>query len=98
MSATDIISFIAILLGLGALIYLLHRSEARTKNKYKLVAYKLLEKDNPDPVKIKECIKFLRIYGGRFRRDKEFDKLQTLLIDLLRNCEKTSVIPDEKVK
>jgi hypothetical protein len=98
MSATEIISFIAIILGLGGLIYLLHRSEAKTKNKYKLAAYNLLEQKKPDPAKIKKTIKYLRIYGGRFRRDKEFEQLQVLLIDILRETEKAGISSDKKIK
>jgi hypothetical protein len=88
MSAIDIVSFILIVLALVAIMYLLHRSEVRTKNKYKLTAYSLLEEKNPDPVKVRETIKYLLIYGGRFRKDHEFAQLDILLCDLLREVEK----------
>jgi hypothetical protein len=89
MSAVDIIVFILIILAMGAVIYLLHRIEVKTKNKYKLIAYSLLEEKNTDPKKVKETIKMLRLYGGRFRKDHEFGQLQILLTDLLEKMKKS---------
>jgi predicted Holliday junction resolvase-like endonuclease len=97
MSVMDIVIFILIILALAVALYLLRRSEAKTKNKYKLDAYNLLEEKNPDPKKVKETIKFLHIYGGRFRQDHEFQQLQILLTDLLNEIEKPGK-PDRQVK
>lgn len=97
MPVIDILTFILIVLALVAALYLLHRSEVKTKNKYKLVAYNLLEEKNPDPEKVKETIKFLHIYGGRFRRDHEFGQLQILLTHLLNEIEKPGK-PERQIK
>jgi FtsZ-interacting cell division protein ZipA len=88
MSVLDIVGFILIVIALVAAIWLLHRSESKTKNKWKLAAYNLLEEKNPDPQKVKETVKFLRIYGGRFRKDPEFTQLDILLCDLYRETNK----------
>ena len=92
------ILFILFILALVAAFYLLHRSEVRTKNKHKMTAYNLLEEKNPDPKKVKETIKLLHLYGGRFRKDPEFEQLIGLLIDLLNEIEKTGVVLDKKVR
>ncbi|MHB8105782.1 MAG: hypothetical protein ACYDG5_09670 [Dehalococcoidales bacterium] len=84
----DIFYFALIVLALVAGLYFLHRSEVNTKNKHKMTAYNLLEEKNPDPKKIKETITYLRLYGGRFRKDHEFGQLQILLIDVLNEIEK----------
>lgn len=80
----DIFYFILIVAALVAILWLLHRSEVKTKNKYKLNAYKLLEEKTPDPQKVKEMLRLLHLYEGRFRKDHEFVQLQVLLGDLLR--------------
>lgn len=98
MLVTDILIFIAIILALGAGWYLLHKSEVRTKNKHKMAAYNLLEQENPDPKKIKETIRLLRLYGGQWRRDREFVELGRLLSNLLYEIEKSGAAPDPQVK
>jgi hypothetical protein len=55
---------VLLLAGLG-------RLDARTKKKYKRDAYKLLEDSSADIKKINDTIKGLRLYGGRWRKDKE---------------------------
>jgi hypothetical protein len=97
MSWWEIVAFILIVIVLAVSIWLLIRSEKRTKNKWKLTAYKLLEEKNPDPKKVKETIKFLRIYGGRINKDHEFTQLDILLCDLYREIEKSDNI-DKKIK
>ena len=97
MSVWEIVVFILIVLAMAAAIWLLHRSEKRTKNRWKLTAYKLLEEKNPDPEKVKETVKFLRIYGGRISKDPEFTHLDKLLCDLYREIRKSDDI-DKKTK
>jgi hypothetical protein len=97
MPVMDIIYFILILLAFAGALYLLHRNEITTKNKYKMTAYNLLEEENPNPKKVKETIVCLRLYGGRFRKDHEFGQLQILLTDLLRDVEKSGK-SDQKSK
>ena len=98
MEPIDIIIFIVIIFILIGVTVLLHRSEAKAKNKHKIAAYQLLEDKNPDPKKIKNSIRMLSIYGGRFRRDQEFDQLIRMLTDLLHETDKTSVKTDMKIK
>jgi predicted hydrolase (HD superfamily) len=98
MQPVDIVVFIAIILVLVGVTVLLRRSEAKTKNKHKMTAYNLLEEKNPDPKKIKNTIRLLSLYGGRFRRDQEFDQLIRMLHDLLSEIEKTGAYPEMKVR
>ncbi len=91
MGTWEIIIFILIIVALVALIWLLNRSEKKTKNKWKLTAYRLLEEEKPDPKKIKETVKFVRIYGGRFSKDPEFAQLDNLLCDLYRDVAKNDI-------
>jgi len=67
----DIFYFILIILGLVAIMYLLIRFEKKTKQKYKKIAYSLLDTVKPGPQEIKDTIKGLRLYGGRWLKDKE---------------------------
>lgn len=87
MTAWEIVIFILIVLALGGLWYFLHVSESKTKDKHKMAAYTLLEQKNPDPQKIKETIKMLRLYAGRFTKDQEFGQLEVMLADLLQEIE-----------
>jgi hypothetical protein len=98
MQATDILFFIGIIIVLGGAFYLLHRSEGKTKNKYKMTAYNLLEEANPDPKKIKDTIRMLRLYGGHWRKDQEFAQLIRLLGDLLGEIERTGTVQKSRVK
>ena len=71
------------LLVLLASLYFLSRMDARTKKKYKHEAYKLLETANADIKKVRDTIKGLRLYGGRFKKDKECYQLIQKLQDKL---------------
>ena len=62
--ALFIIILVLLLVGLSKL-------DDRTKNKHKQAAYKLLETSSPDAREVKNTIKTLRMYGGRWRKDKE---------------------------
>jgi hypothetical protein len=70
-----------------ALLFLLlvglSKLDGRTKKKYKRAAYKLLETSGPDPKTVKDTIKLLRLYGGRWRKDKECIELVQRLQDKL---------------
>ncbi len=83
----DYALFILLIVVLVGATILLRRSDIRTKNKYRKAAYRLLEKSNPDPKELKVTIKYLRLYGGRWRKDKEFVQLATRLIDKLDSVE-----------
>ncbi len=84
----DYFYFVLIILALIAAMYLLSRVEKNTKIKYKKTAYSLLETDRPDPKEIKGTIKGLRIYGGRFFKDKECIQLVQRLITRLDTIER----------
>jgi hypothetical protein len=45
--------------------------DARTKRRHKQEAYKLLETPSPDTKEVKNAIKNLRLYGGRWHKDQE---------------------------
>jgi hypothetical protein len=66
--ALFIIVLVAALVGLSKL-------DNRTKKKYKREAYRLLESSGSEPKKVKDTIKGLRLYGGRWRKDKECSQL-----------------------
>jgi hypothetical protein len=83
----DTAFFILLIVVLIGIIILLRRSDIRTKKKYRKAAYGLLEKPNPDPGEIKSTIKYLRLYGGRWRKDKEFVELASRLMSKLDSIE-----------
>lgn len=81
MSVMDIfycVLMIGALIGIYALIM---RWEKRDKNKWKQKAANLLLTSDPDPGELRKTIKSLRLYAGRFRKDKEVIKLVTDLQD-----------------
>ncbi len=53
------------------LLVMISKLDRRTKNKHKQDAYRMLEMSGPDPEAVKKTIKLLRLYGGRWRKDKE---------------------------
>jgi hypothetical protein len=83
----DYVYFILIILALVGGFIFLQRSDKRTKNKYKMDAYRLLDAPTPNPNEILKTIKFLRLYGGRWRKDKEFLQLIDRLIERLKVIE-----------
>jgi len=83
----DYALFILLIVVLIGIIILLRRSDISTKKKYRKAAYGLLEKPNPDLQEIKSTIKYLRLYGGRWRKDKEFVELANRLMSKLDSIE-----------
>ncbi len=81
----EYLSFILIILFLAFLLLLFARIEKRTKNKWRKTAYDLLEMEGPAREDIFKTIKYLRLYGGRIRRDKEFKQLIERLHDKLES-------------
>ena len=79
----DYFYFALVILGLAGAWFLLNRMDKRTKNSYKKDAYRLLDTPSASQEEIKKTIKMLRLYGGRFRKDKEFVQLVNKLIDRL---------------
>jgi hypothetical protein len=83
----DYVYFILIIGALIAAFIFLQRSDKKTKNKYKMDAYRLLDSPDPAPSEIVKTIKFLRLYGGRWRKDKEFIQLTDRLLAKLKVIE-----------
>jgi hypothetical protein len=79
----DYFYFALIVLAMLAAWFLLNRMDKRTKNKHKKEAYHLLDTPTATKKEITYTIKMLRLYGGRFRKDKEFIQLVNRLIDKL---------------
>jgi hypothetical protein len=69
------------ILVMALLLFGLNKMDARTRKKHKQAAYKLLEETNPDIKKVKDTIKCLRLYGGRWKKDKE----SVLLVEKLQD-------------
>ena len=68
----DYLAFILFILALVGLFIFLRKLDAKDKNKFKKAAYNLLETSDPDPKEVKNTLRGLRLYGGKFRKDKEF--------------------------
>ena len=83
----DYFIFVLVLAFLVFIMFLLNKFDRMAKNKHRQKAYDLLETENPDPKELKDTIKSLRLYGGRFRKDQEFQKLIRELQDKLAGIE-----------
>lgn len=70
------------------LLVLLTRMENNAKKKYKREAYQLLETAGPDPKTIKNTIRHLGLYRGRWRKDRECFELIDRLKAKLGNVDK----------
>jgi hypothetical protein len=79
--------FALIVVALCAGWWWLNRMDKRTKNRYKKDAYRLLDKPECTKQEVLQTIKMLRLYGGRFRKDKEFVQLCNRLIDKLEKID-----------
>jgi hypothetical protein len=73
--------FALIIIGLVGIIFLLNRYEKSIKVRFKKTAYGLLEAERPDLKEVKQTIKGLRLYGGRWFKDKECIQLVARLQD-----------------
>jgi hypothetical protein len=83
----DYFYFALIILVLAGAWFLLNRMDKRTKNQHKKEAYRLLDTPDASKKEIEKTIKMLRLYGGRFRKDKEFIQLVNKLIDRLNKMD-----------
>jgi hypothetical protein len=77
----DYVYFILVILVMVAVFIFLMRLDKKAKNSYKTDAYDLLEMDSADPKHLKNCIRGLRLYSGRIKKDKEATELVRRLID-----------------
>ena len=73
----DVLYFILFFLALAGIYYLINRWETGDKDNYKQKAARLLMTSDPDPKEVKNTIKFLRLYAGRIKKDKEAIKLMS---------------------
>ena len=76
----DYLYFILIIVALVLIIVLLNRIEKTIKARFKKTAYGLLETTRPTSKEMKETIKGLRLYGGRWLKDKECAQLVQRLL------------------
>lgn len=79
----DYVIFALMILALIGVMLLLRKWDKNTKNKHRKTAYSLLEMNDPDPREIKSTLRGLQMYGGRWRKDKEFSLLIKRLSDKL---------------
>jgi hypothetical protein len=79
----DYVYIVLFLIALVLALVGISRIDAKTKKKYKQDAYRLLEASDTELKKVRDTIKGLRLYGGRWRKDKEctqlIERLQTKL-------------------
>jgi hypothetical protein len=84
----DYLSYVLIIAVLVGIIFLFRKMENRDKNKYKKAAYNLLDDASPSPKELKDIMRLLNLYRGRFRKDKEFTLLIKRLSDKLDDIQK----------
>jgi hypothetical protein len=87
----DYVYVVLFILVMVLLLVGLNKLDAKTKKKHKQTAYKLLEDGNADNKKVKDTIKCLRLYGGRWKKDKECVQLVERLQDKLGDEMKLNV-------
>jgi hypothetical protein len=74
---------VAFLIGVLVLLFRLEKGEKRRQRK---AAYDLLERRGASAGEIKQVLKGLRLYGGRWRKDKEFVQLIARLEERLKKA------------
>ena len=77
----DYFIFILVILILIVIVLILNRSQNRTRDKYKIDAYRLLETLAPSSKEVRDTVKGLKLYGGRWVKDKESVELVKRLQD-----------------
>jgi len=90
MGFWDIASILGIVVLLAAGWWLLRRLDQHAKLKSRDRAYKLLDMDNPSVKEMKSTIRELQLYGGRLKRNKEFQQLRHRLTQKLDTIESSS--------
>jgi hypothetical protein len=71
---------------LAGMLFFLFRLEKREKYRQRKAAYDLLERHDASAQEIRKALKNLRLYGGRWRKDKEFLQLILRLEERLKNA------------
>jgi hypothetical protein len=82
----DYLYFFLLMAFLGGLLAFLFRLEKQAKRQQRRAAYDLLEKKDASAKEIKQALKGLRLYGGRWRKDKEFLQIIIRLEERLKNA------------
>ena len=77
----DYFVFILVIIFLIVIALILNRSQNRTRDKYKIDAYRLLETPAPSSKEVRDAVKGLKLYGGRWVKDKESIELVKRLRD-----------------
>ena len=70
----DYVWFALIVLALIGAWMLVNRIDRRAKERYRRDAYRILDKKE-----VKDTLRGLSLYGGRLKKDKEFDELKKRL-------------------
>lgn len=75
----DYVWFALIVLALIGAWLLVNRIDRRAKERYRRDAYRILDKEDPTEKEVKDTLRGLSLYGGRLKKDKEFDELKKRL-------------------
>ncbi len=75
----DYIWFILMVLVLVGAWILVNRIDKRAKERYRREAYRILDTENPTEKELKDTLRGLSLYGGRMKKDKEFEELKKRL-------------------
>ena len=90
MEFWDIVSVLAIIAVLAVAWWGIRRLDQNAKWRSRDRAYKLLDQDNPSVREMKSTIRDLQLYGGRLKRNKEFQQLRQRLTEKLEMMEGAS--------
>jgi hypothetical protein len=82
----DYLYFFLLVAFLIGVLFLLFRLEKQAKRQQRKAAYELLERRDASAKEIKQVLKALRLYGGRWRKDKEFLQLIARLEERLKKA------------
>lgn len=77
----DYVWFILIILALCGAWYTVNRFDKKAKARNREEAYRVLDLENPTEKEMKDALKGVHLYTGRYRKDKEFVDLRNKLSD-----------------
>ena len=77
----DYLWFVLMILALCGAWYLVNRFDKRAKSRNREEAYRVLDLENPSEKELKDAIRGIHIYTGKWRKDKEFVELRNKLSD-----------------
>jgi hypothetical protein len=79
----DYVWFVLFMVVLAGILFFISWSDKKMKRKYVEDAVNLIQSPNPERKKLVDTIRGLRLYGGRWRKDPEFQELRLQLQDKL---------------